>query len=91
MNKKQLFLSGCLALALSPGLLLFTKWLSISQGDVKLKYAPNNPQDFFLSGSNSGSFSYYFRYDPRAADEWLFHSGGAFFASHADEAGQKRR
>jgi hypothetical protein len=36
----------------------------------------NNPQDFFLWGTRSHSFAYSFRYDPRAADEWLFHSGG---------------
>ena len=40
----------------------------------QMKNANNNPQDFFLWATNS-SFSYSFRYDPRAADEWLFHSG----------------
>ena len=39
-----------------------------------------NPQDFFVWATNS-SFSYSFRYDPRAADEWLFHSGARLFAT----------
>lgn len=34
----------------------------------------DNPQDFFVSAAPS-AFQAYFRYDPRAADEWLFHSG----------------
>jgi hypothetical protein len=40
----------------------------------------NNPQDFFVWATNS-NFSYSFRYDPRAADEWLFHSGARLFAT----------
>jgi hypothetical protein len=43
-------------------------------------HASSNPQDFFLWATNS-SFSYSFRYDPRAADEWLFHSGAWLFAT----------
>ena len=35
----------------------------------------NNPQDFYLWSTDS-SFAYAFRYDPRAADVWLFKSGG---------------
>ena len=34
----------------------------------------NNPQDFYASSTRS-TFQAYFRYDPRAADEWLFHAG----------------
>lgn len=44
------------------------------------KSSGNNPQDFFVWATNS-SFSYSFRYDPRAADEWLFHSGARLFAT----------
>jgi len=40
----------------------------------------NNPQDFFAWGKGS-SVSYSFRYDPRAADEWLFHSGAWLLAT----------
>jgi len=40
----------------------------------------NNPQDFFVWATNS-NFSYSFRYDPRAADEWLFHSGARLFTT----------
>jgi len=42
--------------------------------------ASSNPQDFFLWATNL-SFAYSFRYDPRAADEWLFHSGAWLFAT----------
>jgi hypothetical protein len=34
----------------------------------------DNPQDFFIRGTASTP-SFSFRYDPRAADEWLFRSG----------------
>lgn len=47
---------------------------------ANLKNPTHNPQDFFVWASNS-SFSYSFRYDPRAADEWLFHSGARLFAT----------
>ncbi len=40
----------------------------------------HNPQDFYAWASNA-SFSYSFRYDPRAADEWLFHSGAWLFGT----------
>jgi len=36
---------------------------------------PHNPQDFYLWETDS-SFGYTFRYDPRAADIWLFKAGG---------------
>jgi hypothetical protein len=35
----------------------------------------HNPQDFYLWETES-SFAYTFRYDPRAADVWLFKAGG---------------
>ena len=40
----------------------------------------DNPQDFFVLSSND-SFSCSFRYDPRAADHWLFESGARLFAN----------
>jgi hypothetical protein len=44
-------------------------------GGLKLG-APDNPQDFYVwSTTSTSAFAYSFRYDPRAADEWLFHSG----------------
>src|ERR1035441_4057335 len=46
----------------------------------QLTNASSNPQDFFVWATNS-SISYSFRYDPRAADEWLFHSGAWLFAT----------
>ncbi|HWW02429.1 MAG TPA: hypothetical protein VNZ64_22210 [Candidatus Acidoferrum sp.] len=41
--------------------------------------ANNNPQDFFVRAMPS-SLSYSFRYDPRAADEWLFHRGAGLIS-----------
>jgi len=35
----------------------------------------DNPDKFYLWKTNS-SCDYFFNYDPRAADEWLFHTGG---------------
>ncbi len=40
----------------------------------------DNPQDFFMLSSTSFLYSS-FRYDPRAADHWLFESGAALFAN----------
>jgi hypothetical protein len=34
----------------------------------------DNPDKFYLQATSS-SFNYAFTYDPRAADEWLFHNG----------------
>ena len=45
-----------------------------------LSNVSSNPQDFFIWATNA-SISYSFRYDPRAADEWLFHSGAWLFAT----------
>jgi len=59
---------------------MHTKWDSKVIPSGRLPIATNNPQDFFLWGNNS-SVSYSFRYDPRAADEWLFHSGAWLFGT----------
>ena len=37
--------------------------------------AGDNPDKFHLVATNS-AYNYSFTYDPRAADEWLFHTGG---------------
>jgi hypothetical protein len=42
---------------------------------VRPRTVDNNPSRFRLCG-NSTSFTYTFTYDPRAADVWLFESGG---------------
>ena len=42
---------------------------------VERTRAPNNPNDFYLWATDS-VFTYTFRYDPRAADGWLFRSAG---------------
>jgi hypothetical protein len=59
---------------------LLARRSSNSWTGVMLKNAGNNPQDFFAWATNSSS-SYSFRYDPRAADEWLFHFGARLFAT----------
>ena len=63
-------------------LLFFAAVILASKGSKigQLSHASSNPQDFFVWATNS-SFSYSFRYDPRAADEWLFHSGAWLFAT----------
>jgi hypothetical protein len=40
----------------------------------------NNPDKFYLWRTNS-SCDCFFTYDPRAADEWLFHTGGGMESS----------
>ncbi len=40
-----------------------------------MRQVDNNPQKFYLWSTGS-SFSYTFTCDPRAADAWLFKSGG---------------
>jgi hypothetical protein len=45
-----------------------------------------NPQDFFVFATNS-SYIASFRYDPRAADEWLFHFGSWIFATSTPPSG----
>jgi hypothetical protein len=69
----------CLPLAL---LLLFAAVIVVRKEPERGQPADTgrNPQEFFLWATNS-SFSYSFRYDPRAADEWLFHSGAWLFAA----------
>jgi hypothetical protein len=42
---------------------------------VSARREPNNPQDFHL-WSTGATYTYTFRYDPRAADVWSFKSGG---------------
>lgn len=42
---------------------------------VGIEPPDNNPQRFHLSATGT-SMSYSFTYDPRAADEWHFRSGG---------------
>ncbi len=51
---------------------------SRTQTGTGTKRHVDNPQDFFLWTSTT-SLSHSFRYDPRAADEWQFHSGARFF------------
>jgi hypothetical protein len=78
-------------LAVQPGYLLLLGLLLVffalnlarrSSGTLRARQtnnANNNPQDFFLRATPS-SLSYSFRYDPRAADEWLFHRGAGLIS-----------
>jgi hypothetical protein len=78
MMKRRPILEPKYALLL--GLVLLVVAILLARGSFKAwsakptKSASNNPQDFFVSSTKS-TFQAYFRYDPRAADEWLFHSG----------------
>ena len=68
------------------GLLILVAAVILAARDFRIrsampaKNANNNPQDFLVRATNS-SFSYCFRYDPRAADEWLFHSGAGLIST----------
>jgi rubredoxin len=42
---------------------------------VRMKEVGNNPDKFYLRATNS-AYDCRYIYDPRAADEWLFHTGG---------------
>ena len=77
MQPKAHFIK-CVGLIL--GLLSAVLWivLSIKLGwlDKRLGHEVNdNPDKFYLFATNS-SYNCTFTYDPRAADEWLFHTGG---------------
>ena len=48
--------------------------------DAQLREVHNNPDKFYLCATNS-AYDYHFTYDPRAADEWLFHTGGPLSAN----------
>jgi hypothetical protein len=53
---------------------------SMQSESEHLNNVSSNPQDFFVWATTS-SVIYSFRYDPRAADEWLFHSGAWLFGT----------
>jgi len=68
-------------LRVRPALFLFAVAMILGVGFFEVTQPPatgrpNNPQDFYLWTTNS-SFAHTFRYDPRAADIWLFKAGGA--------------
>jgi len=49
--------------------------------DVQKREINNNPVKFRLWMTNS-SYSYTFTYDPLAADEWRFETGGFIVTNH---------
>jgi hypothetical protein len=69
-------------LALFAVAVILLMWAAEMYKSRRRQIANDNPQDFFLRGTTS-SFSYYFRYDPRAADEWLFRSGARLINTSA--------
>src|SRR5580765_2957431 len=76
MKRNTCLYAGCIIATLS----VLTAVLFSSGGVVissRLPESPenNNPQKFYLWATGS-SFSYTFTCDPRAADGWLFRSGG---------------
>ena len=48
-------------------------------GDVPKRQPDNNPDKFHLAATNS-TYDYSFTYDPLAADQWRFESGGVIVA-----------
>ena len=55
--------------------------------ELRMKEIRNNPDKFRVSVGNNTS-TCFFTYDPRAADEWLFQTGGAL---ETDEISLLRR
>jgi hypothetical protein len=70
---------------LSAALVLFAVVAIQSPHTVKSPVArkplDNNPDKFHLVATNS-TYNYGFTYDPRAADEWLFHGGPGLNTNH---------
>ena len=90
--KRETRLPSTFGLALA--LLILTATVLIARKPATILRLPatangiGNPQDFFISApTSSAAFSYNFRYDPRAADEWLFHSGAWLFTNAARPSG----
>ena len=50
-------------------------------GDVQQREINNNPDKFRLWATNS-TYVYTFTYDPLAADEWRFETGGFIITNH---------
>src|SRR5260221_14033800 len=76
MKCKMCLYAGCIIATLS----LLTAIMFSSREVFRSRRHPeshenNNPQKFYLWSTGS-SFSYTFTCDPRAADGWLFRSGG---------------
>jgi hypothetical protein len=65
----------------------YRSWMRSSTG---LSY---NPQDFYVwtTIATNQPFSSSFRYDPRAADEWLFHVGASLYWTSSPGAQQTTR
>ena len=49
--------------------------------DVQKREINNNPDKFHLVATNS-AYDYSFTYDPLAADEWRFATGGFIITDH---------
>ena len=49
--------------------------------DVQKRETNNNPDKFHLVATNS-AYDYSFTYDPLAADQWRFETGGFITANH---------
>ena len=62
-------------LLLVTGLILLPPGSSKLPDRSRMDEVNNNPDKFHLVATNS-AYDYSFIYDPLAADEWLFHTGG---------------
>jgi hypothetical protein len=66
--------------ALAAILLVVVAFPFNTSSDVR-KWEINNPDKFHLIATNS-AYDYSFTYDPLAADEWRFETGGSIVTNH---------
>ena len=67
--------------ALAAILLIVASFRFDISGDVQKRVINNNPDKFRLWVTNS-AYVYTFTYDPLAADEWRFETGGFIVTNH---------
>ncbi len=80
MKCNSLLSRGCFVLVLLSAITgVVGVWQHPKSARASLDRVDDNPQKFYLS-LTSTSISYSFNCDPRAADEWLFRTGGGLMA-----------
>ena len=69
------------------GILWLEMWHRAGSFPGRAYRADHNPNKFYLwSETGRFTYTYTFTYDPRAADEWLFESGGCLDRPRAQES-----
>jgi hypothetical protein len=77
-QKCLLTVSGALAAIL---VLAFVGTFHLNVSSDVRKWETNNPDKFHLIDTNS-AYDYSFTYDPLAADQWRFETGGFIVTNH---------